>query len=157
MDFQIVRTLHPPEGIIQQIAHLNARLGYPSTPADTRRRLEALPREDRLLLALGADALFGYAHIRVVRDLLSEESAEVVAIAVDPAFRRQGVGRRLVTAAEIWARESGRSRLILRTNVIVKEAHAFFVALGYEKVETSLVFMRDLESERKAEAPTQPL
>lgn len=157
MDFQIVRTLHPPEGYIRQIAELNGRLGFPTTPDDTRRRLESLPREDRLLLALRGDALIGYAHIRIVRDLLSEESAEVVAIAVDPAFRRQGVGRRLVTAAEIWARESGRSRLILRTNVVVTEAHAFFVALGYQQLETSLVFVRDLESERRAEAPTQPL
>jgi GNAT superfamily N-acetyltransferase len=156
MQLQIIRTLHPPDAYVRQIADLNTRLGFKSSAEDTRRRLEMLPREDRLLLGVLGDALVGYAHIRTVRDLLSEESAEVVAIAVDPRQRRHGVGSRLVTAAEIWARESGRSRLILHTNVVVTEAHAFFVALGYEQVETSLVFMRDLESERRAEAPTQP-
>jgi len=157
MDLQIIRTLHPPEPLVRQIAALNRELEFDASIEDTQRRLQALPREDRLLLAVDGETLLGYAHIRITRDLLSEESAEVVAIAVEPAHRRTGVGRRLVSAAEIWARESGRSRLILRTNVVITEAHAFFVALGYEQAETSLVFVRDLEVERRAEAPTRPL
>lgn len=157
MSLQIVRTLYPPEHFVAQIAELNRALNPAATLEHTQRRVRALPKEDRLLLAVEGDRLIGYAHIRITRDLLSDESAEVVAIAVAPDRRRMGVGRRLVHAAEAWARESGRSRLILRTNVVVTAAHAFFVALGYAQAETSLVFVRDLEVVRRADSPTQPL
>ncbi len=156
MDLQIVRTLHPPEVHLQQIGRLNEHVGLPATLDELRRRLEALPRTDRLLMAVVEDALVGYAHLRVAHDLLAEESAEVIAIIVDPAYRRRGVGRRLIAAAEIWAKETGRSRLILRTNVLTTSAHAFYVAMGFEQAETSLVFVRALQLERTSEEPTKP-
>jgi GNAT superfamily N-acetyltransferase len=157
MSLQIVRTLYPPEHYVAQIAELNRQLSPEAALEHTQRRVRALPKEDRILLAVEGDRLLGYAHIRITRDLLSDEAAEVVTLAVAPDHRRKGVGRRLVHAAEAWARESGRSRLVLRTNVVVTAAHAFFVALGYAQAETSLVFVRDLEVERRADQPTQPL
>ena len=157
MSLQIVRTLYPPEHYVAQIAELNRPLSPEAALGHTQRRVRALPKEDRILLAVEGDRLLGYAHIRITRDLLSDEAAEVVTLAVAPDHRRKGVGRRLVHAAEAWARESGRSRLVLRTNVVVTAAHAFFVALGYAQAETSLVFVRDLEVERRADQPTQPL
>jgi len=156
LNLQIVRTRHPPEPYIVQLATLQIEAGYPAKPDDIRRRLESLPKEDRLLLATGGETLLGYAHLRVTRDLLNEETAEVVAIVVARAHRRQGVGRRLVAASETWALESGRARLLLRTDVVRTEAHAFFIALGYEESSTTLEFIRDLERFRQADRPTRP-
>lgn len=156
MNLQIVRTLHPPEVYLPALGRLNEQLGYPGAADEIKRRLELLPREDRLLLAIDGDSLVGYAHLRVAHDLITEQSAEVVAIVVDPTFRRRGVGRRLITAAEAWATESGRSRLVLRTNVVSTPAHAFYVAMGYEQAETSLVFIRSLQLQRTSEEPTKP-
>jgi hypothetical protein len=62
----------------------------------------------------------------------------------------------LVTAAETWARQSGRARLLLRTEVVRTPAHAFYVALGYQKAATTIDFVRDLGHERRADAPTVP-
>lgn len=157
MNLQIFRTRHPPE------AHLAAMLALLQEESirvrieDLRARVASLPKEDRLLLALDGEHFAGYAHLRVARDLASEETAEVVAILVARAYRRMGVGRHLIAAAETWALESGRARLLLHTDVIRTDAHAFFTALGYEKSATSLEFIRDLNRVRQADRPTRPL
>jgi GNAT superfamily N-acetyltransferase len=156
LNLQIIRTRHPPEPYIAQLASLQTEMGLPVSADDVRRRMVSLPREDRLLLAVGGDTLLGYAHLRVTHDLLTEETAEVVAIVVTKNHRRQGVGRRLIAASETWALESGRARLLLRTDVVRTDAHAFFLALGYDESATTLEFVRDLERVRQADRPTRP-
>jgi GNAT superfamily N-acetyltransferase len=123
---------------------------------ELRSRLELLPKEDRLLIGIDGEHVAGFAHLRVSRDLTAGETAEVVAIIVAKSYRRQGVGRHLIAAAETWALESGKARLLLHTDVVRTEANAFFTALGYEKSATTLEFIRDLERVRQADRPTQP-
>ena len=156
MELQIIRTRHPPEAYFDQIAELNREAGFPASSEDIKRRLLVLPDGDRLILGLDGERLIGYAHLRVAHDLLNEETAELVSIIVRESYRRQGVGRRLIAAAETWATQSGKARLLLHTEVVRTEAHAFFIALGYEETSTSIDFIRDLNIARRAEAPTQP-
>ncbi len=156
MELQIIRTPRPPEAYLGPIADLNREAGYPTTIGDLRRRIQELPEGDRLIMALDGESLIGYAHLRVIHDLFGEESVELVSIIVRKANRRQGVGRRLVAAAETWASQSGKARLLIRTEILRTEAHAFFVALGYDETSTSIDFIRDLSIARRAEAPTQP-
>ena len=156
MSIQIIRTPHPPETYLVQIAELLQGEGYPGEEAAIQRRLGLLPREDRILMAVEGESLLGFAHLRIARDLASDETAEVVSIVVRPNHRRSGIGRMLVTAAETWARQSGRARLLLRTDVVRTPAHAFYVSLGYQKAATTVDFVRDLTIERRADAPTIP-
>lgn len=130
--------------------------GLPLELEELRGRLANLPKEDRLLIGIDGEHLTGFAHLRVSRDLTAGDAAEVVAILVAKAYRRKGVGRHLIAAAETWALESGRARLLLHIDVIRTDANAFFNALGYEKSATSLEFIRDLERVRQADRPTQP-
>lgn len=123
---------------------------------ELRSRLANLPKEDRLLIGIDGEHLAGFAHLRVSRDLTAGDTAEVVSIVVAKSYRRRGVGRHLIAAAETWALESGRARLLLHTDVIRTEANAFFTALGYEMASTTLEFIRDLERVRQADRPTQP-
>ncbi len=156
MTIQIIRTPHPPDPLLAQIGDLLGAEGAPGDAATMARRLSLLPREDRILMALEADRLLGFAHLRITRDLAAEEAAEVVAIVVRPEYRRRGIGRMLIAAAETWGRQSGRARLLLRTDVVRTPAHAFYVALGYQKAATSIDFVRDLGIERRADMPTVP-
>jgi GNAT superfamily N-acetyltransferase len=156
MDLQLIRTRHPPQAYLDQFAELNTSAGMPVSLEQVRERLTSLSEEDRLILALQSELLIGYAHLRVARDLVNDETAEVAAIIVRPSYRRRGVGRQLINAAETWAQQSGRARLLLRTDVVRTEAHAFFVALGYEELATTVDFVRNLERKRKSEQPTQP-
>lgn len=156
MTLQIIRTRHPPEPHLEQVPELLSEVGIQTSLAEIHSRIEALPRHDRILLALDGERLIAFAHLKISHDLLTDETAEVASIVVRASHRRQGVGRRLIAAAEAWARESGRARLLLRTDVVRTDAHAFYVAQGYEQATTMLEFVRDLERARQAEAPTEP-
>ena len=63
---------------------------------------------------------------------------------VDPEFRRRGIGRRLVEAAETWARSRGCTEMgsdALEENSLSHRAHA---ALGYAEVERVVTFAKKL-------------
>jgi aminoglycoside 6'-N-acetyltransferase I len=68
---------------------------------------------------------------------------------VDPAHRRQGLGRRLVEAAERWAREQGYREIAsdceLNNAGVSERAHA---ALGYAEVERCIHFRKSLQTRR---------
>src|SRR6266567_7212280 len=64
---------------------------------------------------------------------------------VEPELRRQGLGGRLVRAAEHWARELGLSEMASDCeidNVVSFRAHT---ALGYEEVERLICFRKTLK------------
>jgi ribosomal-protein-alanine N-acetyltransferase len=60
------------------------------------------------LLARANDAPLGFVLVRIASD-----EAEILTLAVDPAFRRQGVGRALVVSAAEEAAKAGAGALFL--------------------------------------------
>ena len=52
-------------------------------------------------------------------------------LSVEPDYRRQGVGRRLMYALDNVARDHGISKFVLDSWQFNKEGHAFFERLGY--------------------------
>jgi GNAT superfamily N-acetyltransferase len=156
MDLQIIRTRHPPAAYLEQLATILQSEIPDITLDDLRGRLELLPEDDRLFLALDGEFLIGYAHLRVTHDLANEDAVELLDIIVVVELRRQGVGRRLMTAAETWASQAQRAKLVLRADVVRSEALAFFSSLGYVQASTFQEYVRDLDAARRSEAPTQP-
>lgn len=59
-------------------------------------------------------------------------------LVVDEQVRGRGVGRRLVEEAEQWARARGAPRMSLTSAVHRKEAHEFYVRLGYQQTGVRL-------------------
>jgi len=59
-------------------------------------------------------------------------TAEVKRMWVAPAWRGQGVARRLLAHLEGVAREAGRTQVVLDTNGTLTEALALYRACGYE-------------------------
>ena len=68
---------------------------------------------------------------------------------VRPGFRRRGVGKALVRAAEEWAREQGCSEMASDTEVGNKTSQDAYRALGYEEVNRLVHFRRDLNAPRE--------
>jgi GNAT superfamily N-acetyltransferase len=144
-ELQILRTRHPPAIYLNQLCILFSHEDIATEPNELSARLEHLPQEDRLFLAVEGELLLGYAHLSIDRQLFSRPSAQVTAIIVRPDRRRQGYGRRLIAAAETWALQAQFTQLILQGINNKAEAESFFTALGYmKKDDPQPEYVRDL-------------
>ena len=63
---------------------------------------------------------------------LAGPEAEILTLAVDPAHRRRGIGRRLVTALFEAARAAGATALLLEVESTNNAAQALYAAAGFE-------------------------
>lgn len=86
----------------------------------------------RALLADGALALASEHGFILVRTAAGE--AEILTLAVDPAFRRGGSGRALVEAAAHASRSQGAEALFLEVAADNTAALALYRACGFEQV-----------------------
>ena len=143
----------PPEirearpGDAQAIEELLSALGYPR-PDDTEGRVVAWldDQANRLLVAevdgqvAAVLALHTWPHLSHAGG-----RARITALAVGERWRRQGLARRLVAAAEQAARELGCDEVEVTSRRTRTEAHALYEALGYEDANArSGRFMRSL-------------
>jgi ribosomal protein S18 acetylase RimI-like enzyme len=147
MELQILRTLHPPVPLLEQIALLHTEEGLSVTATELKARIDNLPNTDRLLLAVSGEHLIGYAHLRITSDLFHERAAEIISIIVRKPYRKQYIGRRLIKAAETWARQSGLSRVMLRVDHNNEDLLFFALAMDYEEGRNLLDLNRDLDAE----------
>lgn len=130
-----------------RIAQLSAQLGYPASPEDVERRLRLTaqsPENVVYVAALQDGQVIGWLHAFVYRTIESDSRAEIGGLVVDVRHRRSGAGRLLMGHAEQWAREQGCKAVNLRTNIVRKDAHAFYESLGYKLVKTQHAFRKSL-------------
>lgn len=127
----------------ERLTVLLAQLGYPSEPAQVRRRLAALLNspDHHILVAPPAR---GYIRVDRVLSLEDDEHAQITGLVVDTASRRSGVGHALVEAAEQWAAEQGLATVVVRSNVVRPESHPFYERIGYRRTATSHVYRKEL-------------
>jgi GNAT superfamily N-acetyltransferase len=85
--------------------------------------------EERLFLAIEDGQVIGcvFAKLRV-------DAVYVGKLAVLPSRQGQGIGRKLMRAAEVFANGVGRRILELETRIELTENHKTFAALGFSKV-----------------------
>lgn len=69
---------------------------------------------------------------------------------VKPAFRKRGVGKALVKAAEAWARKRGFSHVGSDTWVGNRTSHRAHLAMGYREVGRDIHYIKKLSSPRKS-------
>ena len=102
-------------------------------PARARERLAeaiASPRSTVLVAADGAELIgfcTAYLELNSVR---FGQRCWVEDLAVDPAWRSQGVGTALLRAAQDWARRGGATHLELDSGLARTDAHRFYEREG---------------------------
>lgn len=134
------------QGDAEQLAHLCEQLGYPVTEEHLSRRLTPLllQSDHALFVAERPDGhLLGWVHVYRCFLIHTDPEAQIGGLVVDAVVRRSGAGRRLLQAAEQWAREQGCWSIYLRSHVTRTDAHQFYHMMGYETV-TSSVFRKRL-------------
>jgi ribosomal protein S18 acetylase RimI-like enzyme len=143
-----IQQLHEfDEGTAASLAELCAQLGYPSSPAQVSRRLEAIlsAGQHAVFLAMSeTGSIVGWVHI-FYRPLLVEDlGAEVGGLVVDSGHRGRHIGEELMRAAEAWAAAHGLREIFVRSNISRVEAHSFYPAIGYDALKVSKTYLKSL-------------
>jgi GNAT superfamily N-acetyltransferase len=138
--FMILR--EPGDSDSADIARLLGQLGYPSTPQEVAARLAVLRADAPATVMWVAEldgAVVGVATAREFPGIhISTPVTWLTVLVVDERVRGRGIGRRLVREAEEWARSRGAARLSLTSAVHRKEAHQFYINLGYQQTGVRL-------------------
>lgn len=108
----------------------------PVAEGELRELLRALQRDpDVEILVCDVDGLpAGLCIVRIDRapPILEEtERAEITDLGVRPEWRRRGMGRRLVEAAQAWVRDRGVARIEIQVASGNREGQAFWRAMGF--------------------------
>lgn len=132
----------------EALASLATQLGYPSTTDQTLERfrvLQARPNEDTVIVAEMNGQVVGWVHAHTYRLLMDAPEVEIGGLVVDESIRGQGIGERLMEAAEVWAHKLNCSSIYVRSNTNRTRAHEFYKALGYEIVKSQYALRKMLK------------
>jgi GNAT superfamily N-acetyltransferase len=143
-----VRTRDARAADAPAIAMLAAQLGYPVTAAQITarmRRQEAMTDRRVIVAEDEAGTVLGWTTVRVEEHIHNDPYVEISGFVVEEKARGRGVGRRIMTEVERWTRLQGLTVIRLHANVVRKEAHQFYGALGFAKMKEQFVFRKTLE------------
>jgi GNAT superfamily N-acetyltransferase len=129
------------------IAELSGQLGYPTTVGEMQGRLRDVlkDREGACFVAVdAAGKVMGWIHVSVTPLLEVERRAEVNGLVVDQRVRSLGAGAVLLAAGENWARRRRSRTMSVRSNVLRRRAHGFYLRNGYEHYKTQKAFRKTL-------------
>jgi len=147
--------LRPPRpGDEKQVGLLLRQLGYDVSGEEVQARLSELAgrRSDPVLLAVDGSQVLGLVALHWTTMLQAPNPvARITTLVVRDKARGQGIGRRLVEAASVLARQAGCGVLELTTALHRADAHAFYRSIGFEA--SSLRLHRALNS--GAETPSR--
>lgn len=128
-----------------ELARLLTELGHPTSDADVQARWLAWVAQGNCALVaeqsvgdlLGMITLHSMVVLHRPRPV-----GRVTALVVDSTRRGQGIGRALVTAAELVCRDTGCGLIEITSHQRLVDAHAFYQQLGY--VHTSIRLAKEL-------------
>jgi len=134
-----------------EVAGLLGQLGYPTTEASVRERLDRW-LDDRSSWLIGAEddgELVGVAALHAM-PLLEKPGrlGRLAALVVDERYRSRGLGRSLVRACEQQARAVGCVTMEITSSRHRSRTHEFYKLLGYKDIcESSARFVKSLDDE----------
>jgi aminoglycoside 6'-N-acetyltransferase I len=128
---------------------MRSRLWPDIDPADDAAETEAILGDARwaAIVAEEGGELVGFieAHLRdYAEGCVSSPVGFIEGWYIEPAFRLRGVGRRLVAAAEDWARSQGCTEMASDAELDRHDSHRAHEALGYAEVERLVCFRKAL-------------
>jgi GNAT superfamily N-acetyltransferase len=127
------------------IASLMTQLGYPTSPGQMTKRLEAIldkPGYRSFVADLNGEVV-GFIGLGI--ELFYERDGlcgRLLALVVDERFRGAGIGEALVLAAEAWFADQGVHTVMLTSRHTRPDAHRFYKRMGY--VNTGIRLAKEL-------------
>ncbi len=122
------------------------QLGYRCTASDLVERYKSIQGNSILAAFTETGTPCGYVQVGIFSSLHFPVSIEVIALVVEEKVRGNGLGKRLMLAAEDWARKQGVNQVWLRSGIKRESAHAFYTSIGYSLTATSHKFEKEIGS-----------
>lgn len=115
------------------IAALLSELGYPASNEDAKNRLSQLnAATNATLVAEQNSIVIGFISIHLLPMIhASGLLGKVIGLVVTQQFRGLGVGKSLLKAAELFAKNNGAKRMEIISGNHRSKAHEFYRHLGY--------------------------
>ncbi len=107
------------------------------------RRLIGVPTS-LILVAEAGDEVVGFIHASNHEPVYAPPMKNILGLAVDPEYRKNGLGRMLVEAVEDWARETGAAGIRVNSGANMDSGLRFYKALGYDYIRTQYKFKKML-------------
>jgi GNAT superfamily N-acetyltransferase len=129
-----------------RMAELSDILGYPVSGEAMQRRLTRILKLEThsVFVAERNGEVVGWTHGAEQEMLELECRGEIWGLVVAENERGRGVGRRLVEAAETWARDRGLENMSVRSNIVRSESHPFYERIGYTRHKTQHAYRKTL-------------
>lgn len=128
---------------IQSICELD--LGYICEKDLVKMRLTNLDhKRECVYVACEDNKVIGFVHVEVYEVLYAPSMANILGIAVSSEYRRQGIGKLLLSKAEEWAKCKGINMMRLNSGATRKEAHEFYRSMGYNDEKSQQRFIKSL-------------
>jgi GNAT superfamily N-acetyltransferase len=130
---------------VEALESLIATMGYRVGAAALATRLRTLPENHAVYVAETASGVAGWVHVLIGHSLIEGPRAELGGLSVGAEARGRGAGSALLAAAERWAAEHGVRTVFLRSGAERTEAHAFYLARGYQAVKNQVALRKTLD------------
>ena len=137
----VIRTMTQKDS--REVAALSEQLGYSSSEADIKKRLDKMSQgaDFSAYVAETADGrVVGWIQVYAVRLIEEDVYAEIGGLVVDTQYRGNGLAKGLLTSCEKWAANRGYSTVSVHSNMKRTEARPFYEKMGYNIVKTQYVF-----------------
>lgn len=129
----------------EAISELNdLQMGYSLSVKDTYERLCKIlaSKKDKIFVAAIDGKVAGYVHANDYDVIYFPHMKNIMGIAVDDKFRRQGIGSLLINAVETWARNTNAAGVRLVSGVTRTGAHEFYRHCGFGEEKEQINFKK---------------
>lgn len=120
-------------------------LGYPCELSLVAQKIMRLdPEREAVFAAVSNNVVAGFIHVEKYDLLYFETMANILGLAVKAEYRRSGIGKQLIAAAEDWAVKNGIKAMRLNSGISRTGAHDFYRHLGYDDEKGQIRFNKSL-------------
>jgi GNAT superfamily N-acetyltransferase len=123
------------------VSRLSEQLGYSlsENTGDNIKNILALT-DHIAFVAIDDKEVVGWVHAFKTTTIESSPFIELAGLVVDEKYRGNGIGKKLVEYVKQWCAGKKISLLRARSNVKRKEAHKFYLDLGFTEIKEQKAF-----------------
>ena len=120
-------------------------LGYPCDFSLVVEKIKKLNSDrEAVFVALIDEIVVGFIHVEKYDVLYFETMANILGLAVKSEYRKNGIGKQLINAAEEWAVKNNIKYMRLNSGISRTDAHNFYRHLGYNSEKEQIRFEKNL-------------